>query len=94
MIRPPGIDHGAFVVSPATVWLLWHAATMHWYYFYSQPLNRYWIQVRMRPCLDVETFDDPENGNYLRYIYYIIIVIMVINAITGIIQINCVLRDD
>ncbi len=60
MIRPPGIDHGGFVVSPDTVW-------------YARVLNLFSVSAQTDTgsktfdCALVstlETYDDPENGNY------------------------------
>jgi hypothetical protein len=64
MIRPPGIDHGAFVVSPSTVW-------------YAQELLLFSASAtpdtgsKSFGCALVSTseaYDDPENGNYMHYI--------------------------
>jgi hypothetical protein len=37
MIRPPSVDHGAFVVSPSTVWYA-ETVAMLWQYSFLQPL--------------------------------------------------------
>ncbi len=60
MTRPPGIDNGAFVVSPDTVWyagvlLLFSASAMTDTGFKSFDC----ALVSM-----LETYNDPENGNY------------------------------
>jgi hypothetical protein len=73
MVRPPGIDNRAFVVSPDTVWyarvlLLFSAATMT--DTGSKSFDRALESI-------LETYDDdPENGNYVHsfytnYIYYL-----------------------
>ncbi len=54
MTRPPGIDNGAFVVSPDSVW-------------YASVL------LLLSACALVstlETYDDPDNGNYIHYTNY------------------------
>jgi hypothetical protein len=66
IIRPPGVDNGAFVVSPATVWyarvlLLFSASAMT--DTGSKSFDCALIST-------LETFDDPENGNYSDYTYY------------------------
>ena len=63
MIQPPGVDNGAFVVSPETVWhalvlLLFSASAMT--DTGSKSLDSALIST-------LETFDYPENGNYLIY---------------------------
>ena len=65
MIRPPGIDNGAFVVSPDTVWyarvlLLFSASAM-------TDTGSKSFECALVSTL--ETYDDPENGNYY-YNYY------------------------
>ena len=67
MIRPPGIDNGAFVVSPESVWyarvlLLFSASAMT--DTGSKSFNCALVST-------LETYDDPENGNYVYYTYYI-----------------------
>jgi hypothetical protein len=63
MIRPPGLDHGAFVVSPDSVWyarvLLLFSATSQ---TDTGPKTFDCALVSM-----LETYDDPENGNYCHY---------------------------
>jgi hypothetical protein len=68
IIRPPGVDHdnGSFVVSPETVWyarvlLLFSASTM-------TDTGSKSFDCALVSTL--ETFDDPENGNYSYYKYY------------------------
>ena len=67
IIRPPGIDNGAFVVSPETVWyarvlLLISASVMTDTGFKS-------FDCALVSTL--ETYDDPENGNYVHYSNYV-----------------------
>ena len=71
MIRPPGIDNGAFVVSPDTVWyarvlLLFSASAM-------TDTGSKSFECALVSTL--ETYDDPENGIY--YITYMIISIFI-----------------
>jgi hypothetical protein len=66
IIRPPGIDNGAFVVSPETVWyarvlLLFSASAM-------TDTGSKSFDCALVSTL--ETYDDPENGNYVHYTYY------------------------
>jgi hypothetical protein len=66
MIRPPGIDNGAFVVSPDIVWyacvlLLFSASAMT--DTGSKSFDCAFVST-------LETYDDPENGNYLYYTHY------------------------
>ena len=66
MIRPPGIDNGAFVVSPDTVWyarvlLLFSASAM-------TDTGSKSFECALVSTL--ETYDDPDNGNYINYINY------------------------
>ena len=65
IIRPPGIDKGAFVVKPETVW-------------YARVLLLFSASVatdtgsKAFDCALVstlETYDDPENGYYCNYMY-------------------------
>ena len=70
MIRPPGIDNGAFVVSPDTVWyarvlLLFSAsATTD---TGSKPFDCALVST-------LETYDDPENGYHMHYMHYVLYV--------------------
>ena len=66
MIRPPGIDNGAFVVSPDTVWyarvlLLFSASAM-------TDTGSKSFDCALVSTL--ETYDDPDNGNYFHYAHY------------------------
>ena len=67
MIRPPGIDNGAFVVSPASVWyarvlLLFSASAM-------TDTGSKSFECALVSLL--ETYNDPDNGSYDYYTYYI-----------------------
>ena len=64
MIRPPGIDNGGFIVLPDTVWyaqvlLLFSASAM-------TDTGSKSFECALVSTL--ETYDDPENGNYINYI--------------------------
>ena len=66
MIRPPGIDNGAFVVLPESVWyasvlLLFSASAM-------TDTGSKSFDCALVSTL--ETNDDPENGNYVYYFVY------------------------
>ncbi len=66
IIRPPGIDYGAFVVWPETVWyacvlLLFSASAMT--DSGSKSLDCALVSI-------LETYDDPENGNYLYHTHH------------------------
>ena len=66
MIRPPGIDNGAFVVSPESIWyarvlLLFSASAM-------TDTGSKSFDCALVSTL--ETYDDPENVNYAHYTYY------------------------
>ena len=66
MIRPPGIDNGAFVVSPDSVWyaralLLFSASAM-------TDTGSKTFECALVSTL--ETYDDPDNGNYIHYSNY------------------------
>ena len=67
MIRPPGIEHGAFVVSPDSVWyarvlLLFSASAM------TDTGSKSFDCALVST---METYNDPGNGNYIHYTYYI-----------------------
>ncbi len=60
MIRPPGIENGAFVVTPVSVWyardsLLFSASAQTDTGSKSFDFALVWTP---------ETYDNPENGNY------------------------------
>ena len=66
MIRPPGIDNGAFVVSPESVWyarvlLLFSASVM------TDTGSKSFDSALVST---LETYADPENDNYMYYTYY------------------------
>ena len=66
MIRPPGIDNGAFKVSPDSVWyarvlLLFSASAM-------TDTGSKTFECALVSTL--ETYDDPDNGNYIHYSNY------------------------
>ncbi len=65
IIRPPGIDNGAFVVKPETIWyarvlLLFSASVTT--DTESKAFDRVLVST-------LETYDDPENGYYCNYMY-------------------------
>ena len=66
MIRPPGIDNGAFLVSPESVWyarvLLLISA--------SAVTDTGSKSFDCALVSTLETYDDPENGNYAHYTNY------------------------
>jgi len=66
MIRPPGIDNGAFVVSQDTVWyvqvLLLFSATA------ATDTGSKSFDYALVSTL--ESYDDPDNGNYINYDNY------------------------
>ena len=67
MIRPPGSENGAFVVSPDSVWyarvlLLFSASAM------TDTGSKSFDCALVST---METYNDPENGNYIHYTYYI-----------------------
>ncbi len=67
MIRPPGIDNGAFIVSPDSVW---HARVL--VLFSASAMTD--MGPKSFECALVstlETYDDPDNGNYDDYTHYI-----------------------
>ncbi len=66
IIRPPGIDNGGFVVSPDTDWyarvlLLFSASAM---------TDTVSMTFECALVSTLETYDDPENGDYINQIYY------------------------
>ena len=66
IIRPPGIDKGAFVVTPESIWyasvlLLFSASAM------TDTGSKSFDCVLIST---LETYDDPENGNYVHYTYH------------------------
>jgi hypothetical protein len=72
MIRPPYIDNGAFVVSPESVWyarvlLLFSASAM---------TDNGSKSFECALVSTLESYDDPENGNYVYYRFITIITII------------------
>jgi hypothetical protein len=68
MIRPPGIDNGAFAVSPDSVWyarvlLLFSASAIMMTDTRSKTFECALVST-------LETYDDPDNGNYIHYSNY------------------------
>ena len=87
MIRPPGIDNGAFVVSPDSVWyarvlLLFSASAM-------TDTGSKSFECALVSTL--ETYDDPDNGNYGYSTIIAIICIITFIVIITIIDIMCVI---
>ena len=91
MIRPPGIDNGAFVVSPDSVWyarvlLLFSASAM-------TDTGSKTFECALVSTL--ETYDDPDNGNYIYYsnytyyAYYNFAIITLMHAIALMLIIAC-----
>ncbi len=67
MIRPPGIDNGAFVVSPDTVWYAWVLLL----FSASAATDTGSKSFECALVSTLETYDDPESGNYINYSTYI-----------------------
>ncbi len=67
MIRPQGIDNGVFVVSPDTVWYAWVLLL----FLASSATDTGSKSSECALVSTLETYDDPENGNYVNYIRYI-----------------------
>ena len=67
MVRPPGIDHGAFIVSPATYWYV-RVLLLFSAYATTETGSK-----SFESAFDstLEACHDPENGYYFLYIYYI-----------------------
>ena len=66
MIRPPGIDIGAFVVLPDSVW---YARTL---LLFSASANTY-TGLQSLDCAlasTLEIYDDTENGDYCLFLHY------------------------
>jgi hypothetical protein len=66
MIRPPGIDNRAFVVSPETVWY----ARVLLLFSASAKTDTGSKSFDCALVSMMETYDDPENGYYMHYMYY------------------------
>jgi hypothetical protein len=67
MIRQPGIDNGAFVVSPDTVWYAWVLLL----FSASSATDTGSKSFECALVSTLETYNDPENGNYINYVTYI-----------------------
>ena len=63
IIRPPGIDNGAFIVSPESVWY----ARVLLLFSDSAMTDTGSKSFDYALVSTLETYDDPENGNYLYY---------------------------
>jgi hypothetical protein len=66
MIRPPGIDNGAFVVTPDSVWY----ARVLLLFSASAQTDTGSKSFDCALVSTLETYDDPENGNYWYYCHY------------------------
>ncbi len=64
MIRPRGIDIGAFIVSPETVWY----ARVLLLFSASAATDTGSKSFECALVSTLETYDDPENGNHFNYI--------------------------
>jgi hypothetical protein len=67
MIRQQGIDNGAFVVSPDTVWYAWVLLL----FSASAATDTGSKSFECALVSTLETYDDPENGNYINHNTYI-----------------------
>ncbi len=67
MIRPQGVDNGAFVVSPETVWY----ARVLLLFSASAATDTGSKSFKYALVSTLETYNNPENGNYFNYITYI-----------------------
>jgi hypothetical protein len=75
MILPPGIDNGAFVVTPDSVW---YARVLLLFSASAQTDTG----SKLFDCALVstlETYDDPENGNYIVIIVFIAFIFVLLN---------------
>ena len=66
MIRPPAIDNGAFIVSLKSVWY----ARVLLLFSASAVTDTGSKSFECALVLTLETYDDPENGNYAHYTQY------------------------
>jgi hypothetical protein len=66
MIRPPGIDNGAFVVTPDSVWY----ARVLLLFSASAQTDTGSKSFDCALVSTLETYEDPENGNYWYYCHY------------------------
>ena len=67
MIRPPGIDNGAFVVMPDSVWY----ARVLLLFSASAATDTGSKSFDCALVSTLESYDDPENGNHNNYDYHI-----------------------
>ncbi len=67
MITPPGVDNGAFIVTPETVWY----ALVLLLFSASAATETGSKSFECALVSTLETYDDPENGNNYNYITYI-----------------------
>ena len=82
MIRPPGIDHGAFVVSQETVWY----ARVLLLFSASAQTDTGPKSFDCALVSTMETYDDPENGWYMHICITCIIRIIRVKHINFIIR--------
>ena len=66
MIRQQGINNGAFDVSPDTVWYAWVLLL----FSASAITDTGSKSFECALVSTLETYDDPENGNYINYTNY------------------------
>ena len=83
MIRPPGIDHGAFVVSPSTVWY----ARVLLLFSASATTDTGSKSFECALVSTLETYDDPEM------VFMCTILIIYISGFIAFILIMCVMQD-
>lgn len=74
MIRPPGIDNGAFVVSPETVWY----ARVLLLFTASAKTDTGSKSFDCALVSTMETYDDPENGWYMHICLYTLYVLLLL----------------
>ena len=67
MIRPPGIDNGAFVFSPDS---FWYARVLLLFSASASMTDTGSKSFECALVSTLETYDDPDNGNYDYYTYY------------------------
>ncbi len=70
MIWPPGIDNGASVVSPDSVWY----ARILLLFSASATTDTGSKSFECALVSTLETYDNPENGNCINYITYVVFV--------------------
>jgi hypothetical protein len=67
MIRQQGIDNGAFVVSPDSVW---YARVLRLLFSASAMMDTGSKTFECALVSTLETYDDPDNVNYIHYSNY------------------------